>query len=138
MTQTWNPWNFIIPTLKVSVTKFQAFFDLRVCNFQSYFHYFSMHVLWQEKLSSLGSKNPWTFVTETFKVGFINFQGFSVLVTSYFHHFVSAAPNVKRGLEIYRRKHSRLKNNRDQGKQARRAELSEWQLISHLQMMLLW
>ena len=59
-----------------------------------------MHIMWQEvsKLSSLGSKNPRTFVIATFKVGMIKFQGFRVSVTSYFHHFV--APNVKRGLKI--------------------------------------
>ena len=50
------------------------------------------------KLSSLKSKNPRTFVTETFKVGIIKFQGFRVSVTSYFHHFV--APYVKRGLNF--------------------------------------
>ena len=33
-----NPWNFIIPTLKVSLTKVQGFFDLRECYFQTYFH----------------------------------------------------------------------------------------------------
>ena len=38
MTETRNPWNFIIPTLKVSVTKVRGFFDLRECNFQTSFH----------------------------------------------------------------------------------------------------
>ena len=32
-------------------------------------------------------RNPRTFVTETFKVGIIKFQGFRISVTSYFHHF---------------------------------------------------
>ena len=32
-------------------------------------------------------RNPRTFVTETFKVGIIKFQGFCVSVTSIFHHF---------------------------------------------------
>ena len=32
-------------------------------------------------------RNPRTFVTETFKVGIIKFQGFCVLVTSDFHRF---------------------------------------------------
>ena len=35
-------------------------------------------------------RNPRTFVTETFKVGIIKFQGFRVSVTSYFHHFLDA------------------------------------------------
>ena len=35
-----NPWNFIIPTFKVSVTKVQAFFDLKEINFET-----SRHIL---------------------------------------------------------------------------------------------
>ena len=60
-----------------------------------------MHTMWQEvsKLSSLGSKNPRTFVTETFKVGIIKFQGFCVSVTSYFHHFLDAH-YVTRGFKL--------------------------------------
>ena len=38
MTETRNPWNFIIPTLKVAITKVRGFFDLRECNFQTSFH----------------------------------------------------------------------------------------------------
>ena len=38
-------------------------------------------------MNYLKSKNRQTFVTETLKVGIIKFQGFRVLVTSYFHHF---------------------------------------------------
>ena len=38
MTETRNPRNFIIATLKVSVTKVQGFFDLKVFNFQTSFH----------------------------------------------------------------------------------------------------
>ena len=33
-----NPWNFIIPTSKVSVTKVKGFFDLRECNFETSLH----------------------------------------------------------------------------------------------------
>ena len=38
MPETRNTWNFIILTLKVSVTKVRGFFDLRECNFQTSFH----------------------------------------------------------------------------------------------------
>ena len=39
------------------------------------------------KIDFLKSKNPQTFVTETFKTGIVKFQGFCVSVTSNFHHF---------------------------------------------------
>ena len=38
VTETRNPWNFIMPTLKVSVTKVRGFFYLIECYFQTSFH----------------------------------------------------------------------------------------------------
>ena len=46
MTETRNPWNFIIPTLKVSLTKVQGFFDLRECYFQTSFHIRVNKMIW--------------------------------------------------------------------------------------------
>ena len=44
-----NPWNFIIPTLKVSVTKVQGFFVLSECNFQTSFQIMMQMMKWATK-----------------------------------------------------------------------------------------
>ena len=54
MTKTRNPWNFIIPTLKVSVTKVQGFFDLREFNFQTSF---LIGCSWNKMMKIRGDRN---------------------------------------------------------------------------------
>ena len=70
-----NPWNFIIPTLKVSVTKVQGFFDLRECNFQTSFH---IGCSWSKIMKIRGDKNAKSlnFIIPTLKVSITKVQGF--------------------------------------------------------------
>ena len=64
-----NPWNFIIPTLKVSVTIVQGFFDLREFNFQTSFH---IGCSWNKVMKIRGDRNAISL-----KLCYTNFKSFS-------------------------------------------------------------
>ena len=71
----WNPWNFIIPVLKVSVTKVQGFLDLREVNFETFCHITCIASKWW-KYEVTKTQNPWNFIIPVLKVSAPKFQGF--------------------------------------------------------------
>ena len=78
MTKTQNPWNFIIPVLKVSVTKVQGFLDLREVNFETSCRITCITSKWW-KYEVTKTQNPWNFNIPVLKVSVTKFQGISDL-----------------------------------------------------------
>ena len=70
-----NPWNFIIPTLKVSVTKVWGFLDLREVHYEFFCHITHNSSKWW-KLKVTEMQNPWNFIIPVLKVSVTKVQGF--------------------------------------------------------------
>ena len=70
-----NPWNFVIPVLKVSVTKVEGFLDLRDVNFDTSCHIMYNSSKWW-KLEVTKTQNPWNFIIPVLKVSVTKVEGF--------------------------------------------------------------
>ena len=70
-----NPWNLIIPVLKVPITKVQGFFDLREVIFETFCHITHTSGKWW-KSEVTKTRNPWNVIILVLKVSLTKVQGF--------------------------------------------------------------